>query len=68
MSASHFPGLWRFTETLQLETTDIYLPTVLEAGSLTSGCQPRWFYLQALRENPFHLLSYLLGAPWLETF
>ena len=49
----------------------IHLLTVLEARSPKTRCQQGWFFLEALRENPFHAsllfrwLLAILGIPWL---
>lgn len=49
--------LWwpnKLTQTVWLKTTEIYAPTVLEAGHPKSWCQQCWFLLEALREKPLH--------------
>lgn len=47
-----------------LRTIEIYSLTVLEARSWKSRCGPRWFLLEALRDNPFHDCLLAFGGCW----
>ena len=55
------------TTVLVYKTTETYSLTVLEVTCLKLRCWEGWFFLEALRGNSFHPLSWLLtapGVPW----
>lgn len=62
----------KWLQTRKFKTTEIYPLTVLEAGSLKSGCRQSWFLLGAPRDSLFHSCLFwplwllaILGILWL---